>query len=547
MPPCSRLLGRARATLLGALSGVLALGFLAASPPAAQASSTYLCSGYSGCQRAGYSDGGYGANNGRMYWRMYAGHNCTNYVAYRMIRAGMSSDRPWSGSGMAYNWGHAMSSITDQTPRVGAVAWYDRYSGGVGSSGHVAIVERVISSREIVLSEDSWGGDFDWRRVVRDGSSWPSGFIHFVDEPAQVLTSTAPPTVTGTPQVGTMVRATVGGWRGGPTSYTFQWLADGVAVPGATFTGYTPTTEQEGSRLAVQVTARREGYESGTATSGPSAPVARGGLSITTPTAVAGTPQAGQVLNATPATFSPEPDSRTLQWRADGTVIPGSGGRNLTLDASLVDKTITVLTIARAEGYAKATSTSTPAGPVTAAAIEVTEPFSVTGRPRLGEALTIQPGAYDPPDSAYYYTWLRDAAPIEGATAATYTPTTEDVGREVSAQIRLAKAQHTERIETVPVGIVSTPGQVKVRPAGRVRRAKVRVQVAGVGAAPPPGEVVVWVGKQKVTADLASGRASVLVPDLKPGKRKVVVRYAGSEAVERARGTGWVRVKRPRR
>ncbi|HJQ04052.1 MAG TPA: CHAP domain-containing protein, partial [Nocardioides sp.] len=139
------------------------------------AGTTYLCSGYAACVSAGYSDAGYGAANGTMYWRMYSGHNCTNYAAYRMIKAGMSTERPWDGSGMAYNWGHAKSGITDGRPAVGAVAWWDRYDNGIGSSGHVAYVERVVSADEIVISEDSWSGDFHWRTITRDSGRWPSG------------------------------------------------------------------------------------------------------------------------------------------------------------------------------------------------------------------------------------------------------------------------------------------------------------------------------------------------------------------------------------
>src|ERR671912_95046 len=59
-----------------------------------------------------------------MYWRMYSGHNCTNYVAYRLIENGMPNVRPWDGSGNATNWGVAMSRITDSTPTVGSVAWW---------------------------------------------------------------------------------------------------------------------------------------------------------------------------------------------------------------------------------------------------------------------------------------------------------------------------------------------------------------------------------------------------------------------------------------
>ncbi len=160
----------------------------------AASGSSYLCTGYTGCRNAGYSDAGYGAVNSRMYWRMYSGHNCTNYAAYRMIKAGMSNDRPWDGSGMAYNWGYAMARITNTRPSVGAVAWWDRYDGGIGSSGHVAYVERVVSADEIVISEDSWSGDFHWRTITRDSGRWPTGFIHFVDKTVQ---NTAAPTITG--------------------------------------------------------------------------------------------------------------------------------------------------------------------------------------------------------------------------------------------------------------------------------------------------------------------------------------------------------------
>ena len=141
--------------------------------PAAVASSSYHCSGYDPCKKAGYSDAGYGAVSGKMYWRMYSGHNCTNYVAYRMIKAGVSSERPWSGSGMARNWGLAMSKITDKTPTVGSVAWWAA-GDGVGSSGHVAIVEKVISPTQIQISEDSWSGTFHWRTITKTGSGWPS-------------------------------------------------------------------------------------------------------------------------------------------------------------------------------------------------------------------------------------------------------------------------------------------------------------------------------------------------------------------------------------
>ncbi len=531
---------------MGVVSALLVSVLVLFAPAPAQAASTYLCTGYTSCASQGYSNAGYSAVNDRMYWRMYSGHNCTNYVAYRLIKAGLPTERPWSGSGMAYNWGVANASITDQTPTVGAVAWWKRNSGGVGSSGHVAYVERVISATEIVISEDSWGGDFSWRRILKGSGSWPSGgFIHFRDQVTNALTSTAPPTITGTPQVGVQLRTTVGGWRGGPTAYDFQWLVDGVAKPGATFTGYTPTGDDLGKTVTVQVTANRTGYQSGTATSAPTAAIAKGVYAVVAPTEVSGTPLVDEVLTVTPGTFSPSPARSSLQWRADGAVIPGATGRTLRLDAALVGKAVTALTIARGDGFVKVGSRSDPAGPVLAGAIEITQPYAVTGRPRIGETLTIRPGVFTPADAAYSYTWLRDGAVAAGpADAATYVLTAADVGHQISAQVRLTKDNYLERVEVVPVGLVRTVPLVAATAKGRLGKAVIKVRVTAPGVERLPGTVVVKVAGQKTTSRVKNGLARVVVSGLAAGKHQVVVRFLGTQVVEQGSATTSAWVKR---
>ena len=216
------------------LTGVLVLLVLVMPTTAGRmslASSTYLCTGYQGCEAAGYGNGGYRQASSTMYWRMFAGHNCTNYVAYRLIQSGMPDVRPWEGSGNASNWGVAMAAITDQVPTVGSIAWYKPNVTPAGSAGHVAYVEQVISETEIVVSEDYWGGDFYWRRITKTGGGWPSGFIHFND---RVVQPTSPPTIAGSPMVGAPLEVAAGAWTPAPTSITYRWLADGAAIPGAT-------------------------------------------------------------------------------------------------------------------------------------------------------------------------------------------------------------------------------------------------------------------------------------------------------------------------
>ncbi len=83
----------------------------------------------------GMGSAGYAANNTKMYWRMYSGHNCTNYAAYRMVQSGLPNQRPWSGGGNATYWGTSMPRITDDVPAVGAVAWWKANTGPAGSAG----------------------------------------------------------------------------------------------------------------------------------------------------------------------------------------------------------------------------------------------------------------------------------------------------------------------------------------------------------------------------------------------------------------------------
>jgi surface antigen len=147
---------------------------------------TRLCTGYAACRAAGYSDFGYEANAATEYWQMVAGHNCTNYVAYRLVRAGLPNVRPVPDAGRsnarlsAYQWGVVYASRTDDRPAAGAVAWWDT-DAGKGTIGHVAYVESRNPDGSITISEDSSSGhDFDWK-IVAPGRGWPSGFVHFTD------------------------------------------------------------------------------------------------------------------------------------------------------------------------------------------------------------------------------------------------------------------------------------------------------------------------------------------------------------------------------
>lgn len=98
---------RARTAMTVLATGALVVAGAVAGPEQAEAASTTLCSGtaYTSCTSQGYPDYGYGINSSTSYWNQIAGHNCTNYVAYRLIQNGLSTTKPWSSSGNALTWG----------------------------------------------------------------------------------------------------------------------------------------------------------------------------------------------------------------------------------------------------------------------------------------------------------------------------------------------------------------------------------------------------------------------------------------------------------
>ena len=521
-----------RASRTARLLTVLVALFGLAMPNSAGAfrltTSTYLCTGYASCQAAGYGNGGYRSAASTSYWRMFTGYNCTNYMAYRLIRNGMPDTRPWEGSGNASNWGVEMASITDQTPRVGAAAWYKPHVTPAGSAGHVAYVEEVVSDTEIIVSEAYWGGDFHWRRITKTGGGWPSGFIHFNDA---AIEPTTPPVISGTPAVGSALEVGVGAWTPTPTSVTVRWLADGVAIPGATTAGYVPTPEVKGKTLTAEVTAERDNYTPGRATL-VTAPVAPGTLQATAPPTIQGTPEVGQTLTLSDATWSPQPSKTTTQWYADGVPIDGATGTTLVLGRDHIDRRISARITGSAKAYRKLTATAPDTEPVLAKAIRVTRSFAIQGRPQLARVLVAVAGDVRPSNASAAYTWLRDGKPIAKATNRAYTVRRKDIGRSLSVQVTLAHANFRDVTQTVPVsGPVTSVPTMRVRTEVARGRVAVEVRVKAPGVPAATGGITITVGNRTVEGQLIDGLVRLVVRNLRPGTEPLIVRYAGTDLV----------------
>jgi hypothetical protein len=84
--------------------------------------------------------------------------------------------------------------------------------------------------------------------------------------PANALAPTVAPSVIGTPGVGRQLTADPGTWDAPGAAFTYQWLRDGVALPGATSPTYTVRLGDASHVLAFTVTATLAGHQPGTAT-----------------------------------------------------------------------------------------------------------------------------------------------------------------------------------------------------------------------------------------------------------------------------------------
>jgi surface antigen len=518
---------RAAAALLALILSVTGLALT--STPASATMST-LCVGYSRCADAGMGSAGYRTHSGTMWWRMYAGHNCTNYAAYRMVRSGLPNTRPWSGSGNASNWGHAMARITDATPMIGAVAWWDAYVRPAGSAGHVAYVEKVISDDEIIVSQDSWGGDFSWARITRSGGSWPSGFIHFNDV---ALTNTARPALSGTAKVGSVLTASAGRWSPSGATYSYTWLAGGVVIPDQTGPTLRLRRALEGKRVKVWVTATKDGYPSETARSERTAPVAPGVISNTALPVVSGVPKVDSTLTATSGSWSPSPTAVAYQWSAAGVPIDKATESTLTIGPDLVGKPVSVTVTASKAGYTDVARASAPTAAVAPGTFAADGEPVVTGLRRLGETLSFAPVNVTPADAGVSVQWLRGRRPIPGADGSTYQPTADDLGKRIRVRVTFTKPGYTTlALQSPATGRIKTVPRMRLSTDPRRGRLHVELSLAARGVDPVAGTVRIT-SHGEVLAELAlrDGAVATTIRGLEAGRQRFVFRFLGSRSV----------------
>jgi len=138
--------------------------------------------------------------------------------------------------------------------------------------------------------------------------------------PNQVGTAT----ISGVPTVGETLTAAVSDNNGTANStFAYQWLADAVAISGATSATYVLTVAELNTMVTVNATYSDDDGYAEDVTSAAVGPVSSGAVNVPGTIAISGTLEVGQTLTAT-VTDPNGATTVTYEWQADAVTIPGA-------------------------------------------------------------------------------------------------------------------------------------------------------------------------------------------------------------------------------
>ena len=274
----------------------------------------------------------------------------------------------------------------------------DETDGDTGTSftdskdkGDKQYVYRVWAYNDWGRSRYSFRGD--WAFNGGDPGGNPEAAEYIPPPPAQQQggetpsnnTATGLPGISGTPQVDqtlTVDTSPIDDEDGlTNVSYSYQWIAGGSDIDGATGVSFTLTASQQGQTIQVRVAFTDDADNTETLTSEATAEVtAAPNRSATGKPGISGTPQVEQTLTAD---TSPIDDADGLtnvsyayQWLAAGTAISGGTGSSLALTASQQGQTIQVRVDFEDDAGNAESLTSVATDPVAAKPVPLTASFS---------------------------------------------------------------------------------------------------------------------------------------------------------------------------
>jgi hypothetical protein len=377
----------------------------------------------------------------------------------------------WTGATSTSNqWMYCTS--TDNTTCTTAIA---------GATGTTYLLGTTDVGRYIGVVETATDTDTATATVATQTST--SNAIGPIAALPPAPVNTAPPQISGTFIAGQVLAEGGDTWSNSPTSFAYQWLrcTSGVCNKPITNGGNAQTytikpSADTGHTLEVQVTATNAGG-SATATSAQTPVIATATpvpVNQAAPT-ISGTLQVGQTLTEGAASWTNSPTGFAYQWlrcdssRANCQAITGATAKTYTLTSTDLGATMQVAESATNAGgtstaYSGVTESSvaTPAGVVPPPSVSPGSAPTVLGDPQFGRTLTGSGAQFSGNPGTFSYQWLRCSAlgcvAIPGATGATYTPTSGDVGDSIAfAETASNSGGTSSSVQSARTGAITAP------------------------------------------------------------------------------------------
>ena len=425
---------------------------------------------------AWWSAGSAGSSRGHVAWVQKVGDGAITIEEYNYLHAGRYDTRTISSSSSLWPSGfihikdtqvrNTVSPQVSGTPQVGKKLHTTR---GSWSAKHLTYQYQWLADGKPIAGATAKSfrpgaaqlGKNLQAKVTATKAGAHSGTARsaVTDDVAKgVFVNSTQPNVDGKAQVGLPLAADRGSWS--PTgTFSYQWYAAGDPIDGATAPSFTPTARQLGHGLTVRVTLSAPGYRTMRVTSDPTANVAPGQFTATKPPSVSGVAQVDKPLTADAGSWNP-PGRISYQWLADGKPIAGATGTAYTPTPDDLRKSIAIQVTVTQRGYDPAVATSVATQSVAPGTFLNTRAPSIEGTAQVGVPLTAEKGAWTP-RATISYQWVVDGEPVPGATAQTFTPHPQDVGKPVTVEVTATRAGYLAASVSSGASAATLPGIIR--------------------------------------------------------------------------------------
>ena len=277
--------------------------------------------------------------------------------------------------------------------------------------------------------------------------------------------ATGAPTISGTAQVGKTLTASRSGIADADgldnAAFSYQWVAGGTDIEGASGSTYTLADADEGKMVRVRVSFNDDAAHEESLTSAateavqprPNSPVIRG------------TARVGETLTAdTSEIYDPdglEDAVFAYRWIAGGADIEGatgSGYRAAAEDEGLIIQVWVSFTDAADNQETRTSDGTEPVQPLPNT--PATGAPAITGTAEVGETLTVDTSGISDAEgmdnAVFTYRWMAGGADIPGATGSSHTLTEDDEGLAILVWVSFTDdAGNPEAVTSAATGAVA--------------------------------------------------------------------------------------------